>query len=66
MTSPKGTQGFKAPEIELRDEYNGAAVDIFACGVILFVMVVHGIPFVTTTVGNNGDADFANLTKNSG
>jgi len=33
-----GSRGYKAPEIEMKYPYNGATTDIFACGVILFIM----------------------------
>lgn len=33
-----GTRTYMAPEINLRLNYNGTAVDLFASGVILFIM----------------------------
>jgi len=38
-----GTESYMAPEIILKKSYKGEAVDIFACGIILFIMV-SGIP----------------------
>ena len=42
----KGTNGYKAPEIHLGEWYSGAAVDLFAAGVILFIMHTGHPPFV--------------------
>ena len=33
-----GTLNYMAPEIHLGNPYNGASVDLFACGIILFIM----------------------------
>ena len=33
-----GTESYMAPEIHMRKPYNGASVDLFACGIILFIM----------------------------
>jgi len=33
-----GTESYMAPEIHLRKPYNGEAVDVFASGIILFIM----------------------------
>jgi serine/threonine protein kinase len=38
-----GTESYMAPEIHLGIQYNGAAVDLFAASIILFIMV-SGIP----------------------
>ena len=40
-----GTQGYMAPEIHEKKPYEGAVVDIFACGVILFIMKSGHPPF---------------------
>ena len=40
-----GTDGSKAPEIEEGRLYSGEAVDVFACGVILFTMLSRLVPF---------------------
>ncbi len=33
-----GTEGYMAPEIHMRKPYIGESVDLFACGIILFIM----------------------------
>ena len=40
-----GTPGYMAPEIILGQPYFGHHVDVFASGVILFVMIARGQPF---------------------
>lgn len=40
-----GTQGYMAPEILMRKPYSGEAADLFACAVILFLMVSENLPF---------------------
>ena len=42
-----GTRNYMAPEILMQLEYDGAVVDIFAAGVILFQMMVGRPPFDT-------------------
>jgi|JI6StandDraft_1071083.scaffolds.fasta_scaffold04344_15 CaM kinase-like vesicle-associated protein len=44
-----GTEGYMAPEMYLL-KYNGAKVDLFAAGVVLFVMLSGHPPFFKTTV----------------
>jgi serine/threonine protein kinase len=39
-----GTEGYMAPEISMK-EYDGRRVDIFASGVILFIMYSGNPPF---------------------
>jgi len=39
-----GTEGYMAPEIRAKN-YNGVQVDLFAAGIILFVMYAGGPPF---------------------
>lgn len=34
-----GTESYMAPEIHQRKPYNGASVDLFAAGIILFIIV---------------------------
>jgi len=41
-----GTESYMAPEIHLRQPYSGASVDLFACAVILFIMVSGNPPFI--------------------
>lgn len=40
-----GSNGYKAPEIELKFPYNGSCTDLFAAGVILFIMKAGWQPF---------------------
>mmetsp|Transcript_40911 Transcript_40911/g.47038 ORF Transcript_40911/g.47038 Transcript_40911/m.47038 type:complete len:488 (-) Transcript_40911:410-1873(-) len=40
-----GTESYMAPEIHLGQAYNGVSVDLFACGIILFIMVSQNPPF---------------------
>lgn len=40
-----GTESYMAPEIHLRKPYTGSAVDLFACGIILFIMISGTPPF---------------------
>jgi len=34
-----GTESYMAPEILIGKAYSGTAIDLFACGIILFIMV---------------------------
>nr|XP_009407115.1 PREDICTED: CBL-interacting serine/threonine-protein kinase 14-like [Musa acuminata subsp. malaccensis] len=43
--SQRGTRGFKAPEILSRQDYDGAKVDIWSCGVILYQLNAGYLPF---------------------
>ena len=40
-----GTPGYMAPEIHLCQKYNGAQVDLFAAGIILFIIYSGHPPF---------------------
>ena len=40
-----GTESYMAPELHLGKEYNGISVDLFACGIILFILVSGFTPF---------------------
>lgn len=41
-----GTESYMAPEIHLRQPYSGSAVDLFACAIILFIMLTGTPPFM--------------------
>ena len=49
LKTPLGTFGYMSPEIHLGREYHGDKVDVFALGVILFVMVSKHPPFNAAT-----------------
>jgi len=40
-----GTESYMAPEMFMRQPYSGPSVDLFACGVILFILVSQHPPF---------------------
>lgn len=40
-----GSPDYAAPEVFMRKAYNGFAVDVWACGVILFVLATTYVPF---------------------
>lgn len=40
-----GTESYMAPEIFIDKNYNGCAVDLFAAGIVLFIMVAGTPPF---------------------
>lgn len=44
-----GTAGYMAPEIINKAGYDGKLVDIFACGVVLFIMFAGSPPFSQAT-----------------
>ena len=41
-----GSPSFMAPELHYNDSYNGQSVDIFAAGVVLFMMMTGKKPFI--------------------
>jgi len=45
LYSCNGTELYMAPEMHVGEAYSGASIDIFACGVILFVMISGHPPF---------------------
>jgi serine/threonine protein kinase len=47
LTTTCGTANYMAPELtkNKNGEYDGTKVDIFAMGVILYIMVQGGFPF---------------------
>ncbi len=40
-----GTPNYMAPELIKKEEYDGFATDIWACGVVLFMMINGQFPF---------------------
>jgi 5'-AMP-activated protein kinase, catalytic alpha subunit len=40
-----GTPSFMSPEIVCKKEYNGAAADVWALGVVMYVMLCGVLPF---------------------
>ena len=49
LTTKVGTRSYMAPELVYQEEYQGAPVDIFSLGVILFAMVSSHPPFREAT-----------------
>lgn len=45
LHSYRGTEAYMAPEILARRPYNGISVDLFAAGIILFIMMSQNPPF---------------------
>lgn len=45
LKTRKGTVGYRGPEIHSTKGYQGEMMDIFAAGVILFIMVTRIQPF---------------------
>lgn len=45
----RGTEAYMAPEIHMGARYSGASVDLFAAGIILFIMVTQHPPFARAT-----------------
>ena len=45
LTTTLGTPNYMAPELHKNRQYDGKAIDIFAAGVILFIMVDQQPPF---------------------
>jgi serine/threonine protein kinase len=40
-----GTPTYMSPEIVSKIDYNGAAADLWACGVIMYTLVTGAVPF---------------------
>ena len=40
-----GTQGYTPPDIDNKTDYSGQSLDLFACAVILFIMLCGFPPF---------------------
>lgn len=47
LTTKLGTLNYMAPEIHLKQPYQGKSVDLFAAAIILFIMVAQHPPFTT-------------------
>ena len=47
LTTKLGTLNYMAPEIHLKQPYNGKSIDLFASAIILFIMVAQHPPFTT-------------------
>lgn len=62
LHTPLGTIGYMAPEIISKAPYIGESVDLFAVGVILFVMISHSPPF---TKADSNDAHYRLFTTAS-
>lgn len=45
----RGTDSYMAPEIHMKQKYIGKSVDLFAVGIILFIMVTQHPPFAMAT-----------------
>ena len=61
LKSPLGTLSYVAPEILLRQSYNGIKIDIFSLGVILLILVTGKIGFLEAT---KRDKYYNNVIKN--
>lgn len=40
-----GTPSYMSPEIVSNKEYSGGAVDVWACGILLYLMLTGRLPF---------------------
>ena len=64
LTTKLGTRGYMAPELYTKQPYDGARVDVFSAGVILFCMLsghppfteaIAADPFYKSLVGGRAD-----------
>ena len=53
LTKKAGTACYMAPEIHLKQPYEGTSVDVFSTGVILFMLVAAHSPFTTAEKTDN-------------
>lgn len=64
-----GTPGFVAPEV-LNDKKYDTKIDIYSCGIILYLMLTGDIPFNSQSYNEivqrnmNGEVDFSIFSKN--
>lgn len=49
MSTRLGTESYMAPEIHAKMRYNGNSIDVFAAGIILFIMQSLTPPFIKAT-----------------
>ena len=49
LTTPRGTECYKAPEILANEPYSGVAADLFASAIIAFTMITAVSPFRCAT-----------------
>jgi serine/threonine protein kinase len=61
LTTKLGTYRYMAPEIFRTKRYDGAKVDVFSCGIMLFIMVTGDYPpFDTAKLDDVKYAEFCN------
>ena len=60
--SLKGTQGYQCPELVAKVKYSGPSNDIFACGVILFILYTGFPPFKEARIEDPWYKNFFNKT----
>jgi len=53
LTTKLGTHNYMAPEIHMKEPYQGDSVDLFAASIILFVMVSAHLPFGSAEPNDN-------------
>lgn len=61
LTEFRGTEGFAAPEIYTKLPFNGRSCDIFALGVVMFIVVTGEMPFRSS---NRSDGFYSMLIEN--
>ena len=61
LTEFRGTEGYAAPEIYTKLPFNGRSCDIFALGVVMFIVVTGEMPFRSS---NRSDGFYSMLIEN--